>query len=492
MENGKRICQTLRDIRKRVAEANDIPFEIEECPHKGDCLGTCPKCEAEVSNLMDCLDQRAREGKSVVIDGVVTEEELRLAFSTDADGNGTPEEFEPIQAAGRPMLLAEELTAEIPYRPNRSRVIAGNIWGEPYRVAKSIANILLTNTSKNVVISPTGLCFMLELLRVGMVGNNFDDFLLEQHINLLLSDNKRHNHIETWDTDDFKLQHATSVWCNRVLGAVKKKYLFTLKESYNARVYTADFSRLEDTKASIDKWVSDNTNQMIQSLDTQISPDDLLVLLDAIYMKGKWEHPFDPDLTEKDTFYNADKTKSEVDMMNQEIEKARYTETKKYQAIELPYKNPFLSMVVVLPKKGVRIKRIMKTADWVNCFSLNNCTVDLYMPRFKFDNTLCCNDILRGLGLDCMLDRDDCFPGISDLPVRISQIKQQCIISVEEEGTEAAAITMAECKTSCPPPYDIPQTKTMRVNRPFGFAIKGRGDQVLFMGVVKNMNQDRD
>jgi len=55
METGKRICQALKNLRKRIADANEIPFEIEECTHKGDCPGTCPKCESELRYLMESI-----------------------------------------------------------------------------------------------------------------------------------------------------------------------------------------------------------------------------------------------------------------------------------------------------------------------------------------------------------------------------------------------------------------------------------------------------
>lgn len=56
METGKRICQALKNLRKRIADANEIPFEIEECTHKGDCPGTCPKCESELRYLMESIN----------------------------------------------------------------------------------------------------------------------------------------------------------------------------------------------------------------------------------------------------------------------------------------------------------------------------------------------------------------------------------------------------------------------------------------------------
>ena len=83
-------------------------------------------------------------------------------------------------------------------------------------------------------------------------------------------------------------------------------------------------------------------------------------------------------------------------------------------------------------------------------------------------------------------------PGdITDLPAHISEIKQQCVIAVEEEGTEAAAVTMAVCVAGCPPPDDISEPITMKIDRPFGFAIRGDYSQLLFMGIVKDMSENQ-
>ena len=64
---GKETCKTLKEIRAKIAEANEIPWVIEDCPYEGECRGTCPKCEAEVEELMEALKRRAEEGKQVTL-----------------------------------------------------------------------------------------------------------------------------------------------------------------------------------------------------------------------------------------------------------------------------------------------------------------------------------------------------------------------------------------------------------------------------------------
>lgn len=69
---GKDKCRMLKQIRKQIADANDIPYVVEECPHKGECLGTCPKCEAELRKLEEELSLRRRIGKGVAVVGLAT------------------------------------------------------------------------------------------------------------------------------------------------------------------------------------------------------------------------------------------------------------------------------------------------------------------------------------------------------------------------------------------------------------------------------------
>ncbi len=470
MEKGKRICQALKELRKRIADANNIPFEMEECTHQGDCSGTCPKCESELRYLMDSIDKREQEGKPVVLDGIMSEEELRKAFSIIPTEENIPENPEEMETMGLPEPPLEGDAMSYPSYPN-------------FRFASDISRVLMLKNNSNFVFSPAGLCSILEILQQGMdIRSNIYD-----QIDSLISG--FNSEVKSDDDEDFNLAHAISVWYDKNLGAVKEDFLEYVQDVYEAEAHNADFSQTTKTKLWIDKWVADKTRHMIETLDTGIERDSLMVVLDAIYMKAKWEDPFDSSLTDTVLFHNYDGSESEVDMMYQDIADAEYAETNDYQVITLPYKSYKYSMVLVLPKEGIDINDVMSNLDWLD-ESIDTKDVELYMPRFKFDNTLSFKEILTVLGLGDLFDKEDCLPKITDFPAHISEIKQQCVIAVEEESTEAAAVTMVVCAMGCPPPDDIPETVTMRIDRPFGFAIRGEYNQLLFMGVVKNMNNN--
>lgn len=467
METGKRICQALKELRKRIADANEIPFKIEECSHRGDCLGTCPKCEAELRYLMEAINKRGQEGKPVVIDDLMNDEELRQVFGIDYTERQVPELPDNAVLDGMPAPPEHILMGDVAAQPN-------------YDFASTIAKALMAKTNGNIVFSPIGLCRILEILQEGM---DTESSIYERVCELI---DRFNSNIESVDEDIFKLEHASSIWYNKSLGTINEDYLDTLEYIYSAEAHHADFTQNKSTKLMIDKWASDNTHQKIKTLDTEINQDTLMLVLDAIYMNGKWENPFDPDYTAPDTFHNADGSDSDVDMMNQDIKDAAYSENDEYQLIHLPYRDGVHSMVLVLPKDGISIEDVMGRTDWIDQ-DTDVCEVDLHMPRFNFHNTLSYREILTFIGLGDMFERDDSFPNITDKPTYISQIKQQCVINVEEEGTEAAALTFADVEAGCPPPDDIPEPVTMILDRPFGFAIKGEYDQLLFMGILKQM-----
>ena len=487
MEKGKEICRTLKELRKRIAEANDIPYDIEECSYEGDCPGTCPKCEQEVDCLATSIEKREQEGKQVVLEGLMSENDLNKAFSrklTDEDmicditAGVIPE---PLNETPDPYEFSDHLVGDIEVFDSFDYWCHdGNC-----RFASIIMQKLLASTNENVLFSPVGLCQILTMLHEGM-SNRCE--VEENMMQLLLGCNYYINAIER---KDFCLEHAASLWYNIGLGEIKRRYVSRMKKNLGAEIHDVDFAVSGKAKAAINKWAAANTHDMIKSVEANISKDTLMVALDAIYMKGKWMTPFDPGLTEKETFHNLDGTSAVVDMMYQEFDGCKYEDTGECQVLCLPYKDSDCCMYIILPHKHTDINTVMAEAEWAN-FELSECSGDLLLPKFKFDITQSFKKVLSEVGLADMFEKNNSFPKITNAPAYISDIKQQCVIEVEEEGTEAAAVTFIACPAGGPPPSDDAPYFSMYVNRPFGFVIKNEGGQVLFMGVVKNMTDSTE
>lgn len=515
MEKGKRICNVLKAIRQRIADANAIPIDNDECQHEGDCPGTCPKCDAEVEYITKVLEQRTKEKKPVDLKGLVDDCDVRSMLSNYADTDGDACENDETTTPDNELRVGE-----MSRQPDPELILTGDVMPPDdsdeeasltrdiemgvipeedsshigmrnadkaehytirYQFACSVINELIHEESGNIVFSPAGLCNILEMLSEGMdwnsdVYNRLDNLIKDFNSNLTQTANK-----------DCRLEHASALFADRNY-SVSDEYKETLNDFYDAQVYQTDFSNQEEAKRLTDNWVARKTHNMIRSLDTVFPKESIFVLLDTIYMDAKWQNPFDEDYTEECTFHNSDNTTSEVNMMYQELDDAEYKETHDYQAIRLPYKGNSLCMTVVLPKEDVTVESIMEHIDWLNT-DYHRENVDLYLPRLNCTNDLSFKDILCKLQLAEIFDTTDCFPEITTEPAFISDIKQKCVFKVEEKGTEAAAVTMAICEAGCPPPDDLPTYLTMLVDRPFGFAIQGTEGEIVFMGVVRQLNE---
>ena len=117
---GKERCKILKDIRRRIAEENDIEFIVSECKHKGDCRGTCPKCEAELRYLERELEKRRKKGLAVSVAGLAitvslatTSCDIDSLFTTSGDMLPDPAMSDELGGEPQPPVLAgEEVPAE--------------------------------------------------------------------------------------------------------------------------------------------------------------------------------------------------------------------------------------------------------------------------------------------------------------------------------------------------------------------------------------------
>ena len=486
MDRGKRICKTLKELRKRIADANGIPYEIEECPHTEPCPGTCPKCEKELEDLFDQLHWIEQEGRRLNLRGLMSEEELRLFYASGP--SQVPEmEEEPELPAGIPVPNDDEweaLQGDVCLPPDDLEGLPVPNFGNATFAMKVVEQLLNLNDDENFVFSPIGIHTALKVLQQGMSINNPIYDVVDNLLSYVDSS------IPECRTDEFTLEKGTSLWVDKAKGDVKDIFIDIAKQGFEAEVFNKDFTDATVVKSEIDQWVSEKTHAAIKSLDMNLSPDAFMVILDALYMKAKWESPFDEDETFIKPFKNKDGSTANVKMMNQTFSNPYYEETEDYKSICLPYADDRYRMVIVLPHKWSDFDEVIASENWMYPSETDG-DVELSMPKFKFDVKVELIEMLKELGLEAMFDRGDSFPGISDKPINVSQFFQQCTISFDEEGTEAAAVTVVECEVGCLPPDEPANTYRMNVNRPFGFAVKyddGISDKILFVGVVKQLD----
>ena len=284
-----------------------------------------------------------------------------------------------------------------------------------------------------------------------------------------------------------QLQIANSLWARKGIN-FKPDFIQRTKDFYGAEVAELSFDD-PNAPGKINEWVSDKTKGKIDKIVDQISPDAILFLINAIYFKGKWSAEFDKANTKDETFTMGDGRQKKVPMMNRSGD-YKYFEDKNFQAVSLPYGGKRVAMYVFLPASGTSLEAFHKSLtaeNWENWMEKFQQTPgDVALPRFKMEFEAELNDALKALGMGAAFDPSQAnFSRMVQLAnnVYISKVKHKSFVEVNEEGTEAAAVTSTEMRTTS---IQMPRQRfRMVVDRPFFFAIRdNQTGAVLFMGSI--------
>ncbi|MDO9548754.1 MAG: serpin family protein [Candidatus Marinimicrobia bacterium] len=355
---------------------------------------------------------------------------------------------------------------------------------------KLFGKIVETEQNKNIFISPLSVSMAL-----GMTYNGADSTTLEaMHETLEYGDltiqevNESYQSLIKLLTElDPKVifDIANSIWYREGF-PVENDFLTTNQTYFDAIVEALDFSR-SDAADIINAWVNENTNGKIKEIvDSPIDPLTIMFLINAIYFKGTWTYEFDEENTTDDVFYLPDGSEKECKMMSHKCDH-NYFENEQFQAIDLPYGDAGFSMTILLPKPEVNIDSLIAQTNnetwnsWLGSFSERE--VNLFLPKFKLEYEISLNDVLSALGMSIAFD-----PGQADFTkintngnLYISEVKHKTFVKVNEEGTEAAAVTSVEISFTSVGETGI----TMRINRPFVFAIReNHSGTILFLGKI--------
>jgi len=270
---------------------------------------------------------------------------------------------------------------------------------------------------------------------------------------------------------------------------VKPDFLNINKTIYDAEVTKLQFSSTSAVE-TINKWVADKTHDKITKIIEQLNPLDRMVLLNAIYFNGIWTNKFDEKGTHNLSFTKANGTNIEVPMMKKE-EKLDYTTNSLFSAIKMPYGNGQYNMIVMLPASGKTSQNVIDVLSftnwktWMTEFKTKDPVV-VTMPRFKFAFEIKLNDVLKQMGMNKAFEPNVAdFSKISDTDLYISSAVHKSFIDVNENGTEAAAVTSITFTTTSA--GNEPPKTIFYVDKPFVFAITEKDtDAILFMGEVQN------
>ena len=349
-----------------------------------------------------------------------------------------------------------------------------------------------TEQAKNIFISPFSVSIALAMTLNGASGETEQAMTNALQLQGLDSEAINAGYAglrQTLQTSDPKviLTIANSLWARQDV-PFKQDFLQRNTQFFGAEVSTLDFTD-PNTLTTINQWVNTNTNGKITKILDEINPDAVLFLINAIYFKGSWQTEFEPARTRDGTFHLATGGEKQVPMMMRTGD-YRYYENyeENFQAISLPYGDGRISMYIFLPSRESNLNTFLdglNTENWENWISqFREREVFLSMPKFKLEYEKTLNNPLQSLGMGIAFAPGGAdFSRMADLEVLgrnlyIGEVLHKAVVEVNEEGTEAAAVTSIGVRVTSAPPAFI-------ADRPFFFAIRDNETKtVLFMGIV--------
>ena len=261
---------------------------------------------------------------------------------------------------------------------------------------------------------------------------------------------------------------------------LKPLFVSKANDCYHAEPETRNFADGK-TLDVINQWASDHTEKMIEKVldKDSFDPSAISYLLNAIYFKGAWTEKFDKENTRDEAFKMETGEEKQLPIMHQEQE-FYYAEDDDCQVLRLPYGNKAYSMTILLPKEGKTVRDLVKTLNkdtWEHYQRIGSAIVDVKLPRFESNTDLTLDEIMATLGMPNAFNPNLAeFPEFCNVPTYIDMMKQVARIKVNEEGTEAAAVTVIFVKLV----NAAPRRVSFHATRPFLYIISEQSTGAIF------------
>jgi serine protease inhibitor len=328
--------------------------------------------------------------------------------------------------------------------------------------AFDIFRLILENAdeAKNVIISPLSISYALSMTLNGADGATRDAMLEALRVTGLTPDEINGPYKELTETllsvdERVKMKIANSVWTENNF-YVKKTFIDILTDYYYAESQSFD---IDDPTApdKINAWIEDKTEGLIKEMIDKLNDNTVMLLINAIYFKGKWKLQFDPDDTSEKPFYKPSGSQAGVQMMKQTEDFLVY-DGNGFILAEFPYGQGNFVMDIILPDAKTGTSGILPSvtndafAGWTG--QLGKHEVNVSIPRFKYGFKKTLKEILTDMGMGIAFTDGADFTNIAEFPpLLINEVTHQAFIETNEEGTEAAAATVVDVGvTSMPPP----------------------------------------
>ncbi|NOT08656.1 MAG: serpin family protein [Gemmatimonadales bacterium] len=355
-----------------------------------------------------------------------------------------------------------------------------------------LREIRKTAATENVFLSPVSASMALGMALHGAAGTTFDGMRTALRLGTASEEEISAGYRTLLDllkdldpTSQFEI--ANAIWA-RAGFPFAETFLTAARSSFDARVEALDFSA-PTALPTINGWVNDKTRGKIPTILEEIPPDAVMYLMNAIYFKGSWRAAFDRARTQPLPFQAATGGAQTVPTMDLDVADLRVGGTADYRAVELLYGNGAFAMTIVLPHQGRTLADVAATLDATSwgalVAGLHNGQAGLQLPKFRLEWKRLLNDDLAAMGMGVALS--DALADFSKMlepgapRVFISKVLQKSFVNVDEEGTEAAAVTSVEIRETSAP-------EIIRIDRPFLFAIRERlSGTILFLGQINRI-----
>lgn len=370
--------------------------------------------------------------------------------------------------------------------------------GKPYEAYAAFGVELLRRSRKegeNTLLSPLSAA-----LALGMTANGADGDTAREFEALFGMDIDTLNSLcATMSLDYTSLGGSTesnivnSLWCDPRL-TMDSLFSARCRQIYGAELFYADLQKQATVKA-VNDWVKEATRGLIPSVVDNFSPDAVLALVNALYLNNKFERPFDePHSAWTINFTNADGSLSQPRGMSNGERDELYLSHDKGQGVVLPYDDGRLGLLLMLPDEGVSLSDYLDAWDGSTVAALLENKAErltsLTVPKYELEWDGSLAEPLQAMGLTGAFDVDKADftkMGIADGPLYIGDVIHKTVLKVNEEGTEAAAVTVVpmNCGAAMPPDDLV----ILTFDRPFVCGIVDlETGAPLFLGTVEQLS----
>ena len=348
--------------------------------------------------------------------------------------------------------------------------------------------------NQNILLSPLSATLAFSMLNNGAAGTTGEEVrqtLGFGNVSNEIINNYAHKVVSVMQILDPRavFESANSIWIQTdfpVFNAFKQ----VNKQYYNAEIQNVDFSEPATVKL-INNWANDKTHGKIPEILKEIDPSTVLMLGNALYFKGYWMEPFMKEYTTDAAFRTSNGSEQMVPMMRKSSRISHYAKLENCAALELPFGNSAFSLVVVLPDEDTDISAVVDQMDgdwWAQVIMglespPYNLEVRMEIPRFKLAYERTLNNDLMAMGMQTPFAKAADFSLISQVPLFVSQVLQKTFVQMNEDGMEAAAVTIIQMAGDSGIQF-IPVD--FKVNRPFLYFLKEKSTGLVFFVGVMN------